>query len=140
MNVYIEVMEKLLAVYKCLCDETRLRILNLLQVSPLCVCHLQHILDVSQVNVSRHLAYLKKHGILETTRFQNWTIYTLPESPSPELDRNLACLQDVASTEKIFKEDRELLQKLLKMKDVRQILSEGGCTLPQHSTPKKTKR
>lgn len=126
-------MEKLLSVYKCLCDETRLRILNLLQVSPLCVCHLQHILNVSQVNVSRHLAYLKKHDLVETTRFQNWTIYTLPESPSPELAKNLACLQDLVSTEKVFKQDRKDLTKLLQAGDVRQILSEGGCIIPESS-------
>jgi ArsR family transcriptional regulator len=120
-----------------LCDETRLRILNLLQVSPLCVCHLQHILDVSQVNVSRHLAYLKNHDLVETTRFQNWTIYNLPASPCPELGRNLACLQDLAGTEKVFKADRKVLHNLLKAQDVRQILSEGGCVIPKLSTQKK---
>jgi predicted transcriptional regulator len=130
-------MEKLVSVYKCLCDETRLRIMNLLQVSPLCVCHLQHILEVSQVNVSRHLAYLKKYDLVETTRFQNWTIYNLPTSPSTELARNLACLQDLASTEVIFKQDRKALQNLLRAKDVRQILSEGGCVIPELTTLKK---
>ncbi len=129
--MYTDAMEKLLSVYKCLCDETRLRILNLLQVSPLCVCHLQHILDVSQVNVSRHLGYLKKHDLVETTRFQNWTIYTLPEKPSPELALNLACLQDLVGTEKVFKQDRKALQKLLKAGDLHQILSEGGCNIPE---------
>ncbi|WFB35531.1 metalloregulator ArsR/SmtB family transcription factor [Kiritimatiellota bacterium B12222] len=124
-------MEKLLAVYKCLCDETRLRILNLLQVSPLCVCHIQHVLDISQVNVSRHLAYLKKHDLVETTRVQNWTIYTLPQDPSPELALNLACLQDLVQTEEIFKQDRNNLSTLLDAEDVQQILSEGGCCIPQ---------
>ena len=36
---------KLIEVYKCLCDETRLRILHLLSHQPLCVCHFQEILD-----------------------------------------------------------------------------------------------
>lgn len=127
------IMEKLLSVYKCLCDETRLRILQLLQISPLCVCHIQHILDVSQVNTSRHLAYLKKHGLVETTRFQNWTIYSLPESRCPELDRNLACLQDLSGSEKQFIEDRKKLNLLLKTRDVQTLLTEVGCVIPSPS-------
>lgn len=129
-------MDKLLTVYKCMCDETRLRILNLLQQSPLCVCHIQHILEVSQVNVSRHLGVLRKAGLVETTRFQNWTIYSLPENPGPELHRNLACLQDLAATEKVFLKDNQALRRLLKAKDVREVLSEGGCDIPALSNLK----
>lgn len=126
-------MENLLQVYKCFCDETRLRILNLLLQSPLCVCHLQHLLGVSQVNTSRHLAILKKAGMVETTRHQNWMIYSLPASPTPELERNLACLQDLATTEPGFAQDSKKLQQLLKTRDVRELLADGGCSLP---TPK----
>ena len=127
-------MENLIQVYKCFCDETRLRILHLLTVSPLCVCHLQHILEVSQVNTSRHLGTLKKAGMVITTRHQNWMIYSLPETPSVELERNLACLQDLASTEQVFRQDRKKLDALLRAQDVRDVLSEGGCLLP---TPNK---
>jgi len=123
-------MENLIQVYKCFCDETRLRILHLLSISPLCVCHLQHILDVSQVNTSRHLGTLKKAGMVITTRHQNWMIYSLPEHPSVELERNLACLQDLAPTEQVFKQDRKKLDALLRAQDVRDVLSEGGCLLP----------
>jgi len=130
-------MEKLLAVYKCLCDETRLRILQLLHISPLCVCHIQHVLDISQVNASRHLAYLKKNGLVETTRFQNWTIYNLPESPCPELARNMACLQDLAGSEAQFIQDRRRVEQLLKARDVQALLAEGGCDIPSPTPSKK---
>lgn len=123
-------MEQLLQVYKCFCDETRLRILHLLTHSPLCVCHLQHLLDVSQVNTSRHLATLKKAGMVETSRHQNWIIYSLPAAPGPELERNLACLQDLATTEQVFHKDRNALTELLRAQDVREVLTEGGCLLP----------
>lgn len=123
-------MENLIQVYKCFCDETRLRILHLLTHSPLCVCHLQHLLDVSQVNTSRHLATLKKAGMVETSRHQNWIIYSLPASPGPELERNLACLQDLAGTEPVFRKDLTALHKLLRTQNVRDVLAEGGCLLP----------
>ncbi len=127
-------MEQLLTVYKCFCDETRLRILNLLQVSPLCVCHLQHLLEVSQVNVSRHLAYLRKHGMVETTRHQNWTIYAIPETASVELNRNLSCLQDLIQEEETFRKDRSALNDLLQERDVRDVLEGGGCSIPSSQT------
>jgi len=129
-------MDRLLQVYKCFCDETRLRILNLLRTSPLCVCHLQHVLDVSQVNVSRHLAYLRKHGLVHTTRHRNWTIYALPDTPPPELDLNLRCLQDLAVRESVFVNDTNALRDLLKARDVRELLSEGGCPLPASAVPR----
>lgn len=103
---------KLLAIYRCFCDETRLRILHLLSVKPLCVCHIQEILGESQVKVSKHLAYLKLQGMAEGRRYQNWMVYSLPRQKSRELEANLRCLQDCVGTEPIFKKDLKRLAKL----------------------------
>jgi len=103
---------KLIAIYRCLCDETRLRILNLLAIRPLCVCHLQEILGEPQVKISKHLAYLKVQGMAEGRRHQNWMIYSLPRKRSPELEINLKCLQDCVSTEPVFKKDLRALANL----------------------------
>lgn len=54
----------LVQIYECLCDQARLRILNALSGGPLCVCHLQEILGERQVKISKHLGYLKRHGIV----------------------------------------------------------------------------
>lgn len=123
-------MDNLIDVYKCLCDETRLRILHLLGVSPLCGCHLQPLLGISQVNISRHLGYLKRNGMVETTRYHNWTIYSLPKKPSRELSKNLACLQDLAGEMPVFKKDAGALQALLRDRDFQELLREGGCGIP----------
>lgn len=103
----------LIQIYECFCDETRLRIVNLLGQGPLCVCHLQELLDSSQVRISKHLAYLKTKGVLNAERHQNWMIYSLPAHPSAELEANLKCLQDCIQTNGIFKED---LRRLAAMK------------------------
>ncbi len=103
---------KLLAIYRCLCDETRLRILNLLSIKSLCVCHFQEILGAPQVKISKHLAYLKANGMVECHRYRNWMIYSLPKKKSPELRSNLQCLQDCVGTEQIFKKDLRALGKL----------------------------
>lgn len=102
----------LIRIYECLCDRTRLRILALLGDGPLCVCHIQEILGEPQVKVSKHLAYLKTRGLVVAERDANWIIYRLPAKPSRELKANLACLQDCASEEPVFKRDASKLAKL----------------------------
>lgn len=102
----------LIRIYECLCDRTRLRILALLGDGPLCVCHLQEILGEPQVKISKHLSYLKNRGLVEATREGNWIIYRLPKKPSHELRANLACLQDCASEEPVFRRDAGKLARL----------------------------
>jgi ArsR family transcriptional regulator len=121
---------KLIAIYKCLCDETRLRILGLLSESPLCVCHIQQILGKSQVVISQHLAYLRERKMAAGQRYQHWMIYSLPPCPPPELEANLKCLQDCIQTEPLFKKDRAKLKRLMGTKSARALLDEGCCAPP----------
>jgi ArsR family transcriptional regulator len=121
---------KMTAVYQCLCDETRLRILNLLAASPLCVCHLQQALGKAQVVISQHLAYLRERGMVDARRHRHWMIYSIPTPAPPALEINLKCLQDAVQTEPVFKRDRLRLNKLTGSKGVRELLAEGGCPLP----------
>ncbi|WP_438483368.1 ArsR/SmtB family transcription factor [Oleiharenicola lentus] len=104
----------LVQIYQCLCDETRLRILNLLHDGELCVCHFQEILGEPQVKISKHLAYLRARGMVEARREANWMIYSIPEKRSKELSANLACLQDCTSEHKTFIRDRQAKQKIKK--------------------------
>lgn len=94
-------------VYKCLCDELRLRILNLLQDGPLCVCHLVEILDCDQVKMSKQLRYMKELGMVEGERQAQWMVYRLADPEHPLLADNLKCLQDIAAGELSFREDLE---------------------------------
>jgi ArsR family transcriptional regulator, arsenate/arsenite/antimonite-responsive transcriptional repressor len=119
---------ELIQIYKCLCDETRLRILNLLNHSPLCVCHLQSILNKSQVVMSQHLGYLRKNGLVETRRHQTWIIYSLSNNPSPLLTSNLKCLQDCLHSMPSFKKD------LAKLKKIKLPVCESSLLRPQTKT------
>jgi ArsR family transcriptional regulator len=103
---------KLVRIYQCLCDPTRLRILNLLAGGPLCVCHIQEILGEPQVKVSKHLSYLKAHGMAESRREANWMVYSLPAKRTRELQANLACLQDCAREDGEFRRDAARLRNL----------------------------
>ena len=102
----------LIQIYQCLCDPTRLRILNLLTEGELCVCHFQEILGEPQVKVSKHLAYLRTRGLVLARKEANWVIYSLPTKPLRELSANLACLQDCVREDDVFRRDREKLRLL----------------------------
>jgi ArsR family transcriptional regulator len=70
--------------YKCLADEIRLKCLLLIaREDELCVCELQAALDESQPKISRHLAQLRKCGLLQDTRRGQWVHYSLhPDLPA----------------------------------------------------------
>lgn len=118
----------LVALYGCFCDRTRLRILNLLGQGPLCVCHIQDILDEPQVKVSKHLGYLKTHGLVTVRKVGNWRVYGLIAKPHRALAANLACLQDCAAEDKTFRRD---LVKLLALRAASENGAPGCCAPPQ---------
>ena len=102
----------LVTIYHGLGDATRLRILNLLREGPLCVCHIQEVLDEPQVKVSKHLGYLKSHGLVSVRRAAMWRIYSLFPKPHPVLAANLACLRDCTPEHATFRRDAKKLQAL----------------------------
>ncbi len=116
---------ELVQIYECFCDETRLRIINLIAQGPLCVCHVQELLGEPQVRISKHLAYLKTRGLVRAERYQNWMIYALPAKRTAELEANLRCLQDCVQTHAVFKRD---LQRLAKMRPKMEWLAELSTT------------
>ncbi|MBI5426295.1 MAG: winged helix-turn-helix transcriptional regulator [Opitutae bacterium] len=113
----------LLRIYDCLCDATRLRLLNLLAQQPLCVCHLEAALKLPQARISRHLAYLRRNGLVATSQQGPWRVYALVDPAPPALTANLGCLQDARATEPQFARDLERLAHLSTQIDC-------GCATP----------
>lgn len=118
---------ELVSIYECLCDLTRLRVLQILLQGPLCVCHFQEILGEPQVKISKHLGYLRTRGLVECRREGNWMIYSLPAKPPLELKANLACLQDCTRERRIFQKDLARLRKIQPAKAVAAIGARKGC-------------
>lgn len=103
-------MDNLIALGKAISDPTRLRILNALLQSDLCVCELVDALQVSQPNLSTHLQILKRHDIVLAEKRRTWIIYSVnPELAGPlrELFRGFPT-QDVR-----ISEDNERLEQRL---------------------------
>ena len=62
---------------RALADPIRLRILALLSVGEVCVCHIHEAMSVPQPTASRHLAYLRRAGLVETRKDGSWVHYSL---------------------------------------------------------------
>lgn len=81
------------ALFKGFADPTRLRVLNALAAGALCVCDLVDLLGIPQPAVSRHLAYLRRMGLVTATREWKFAHYRLAE-PRNAVHRNLvACVR-----------------------------------------------
>lgn len=73
-------MQKLLLIFKSLSEETRLRILKLLENGELCVCEITDALNMTQPNISFHLSLLKEAGLIKDRKNGRWIHYSLNES------------------------------------------------------------
>jgi ArsR family transcriptional regulator len=80
MGTRIDSLETL---FKALADRTRLRILGLLLDGEVCVCHIHESLGLPQPKTSRHLAYLRRAGLVETRKDGLWVHYRLAHMDDP---------------------------------------------------------
>jgi ArsR family transcriptional regulator len=78
-------LKKTTRLFKALSDETRLRILKMLEAKPLCVCEIQHVLKGSQPNVSHHLKTLYEAGLVDSQRDGLWIAYRIVDKPETPL-------------------------------------------------------
>jgi ArsR family transcriptional regulator, arsenate/arsenite/antimonite-responsive transcriptional repressor len=92
-------------IFRALSDRTRLRILNLLQDGEICVCHLVAVLDSPQPTVSRHLAYLRKAGLVVARKEGLWMHYRLAPVRNNCHKLLLNCLASHFQEEKCFGKD-----------------------------------
>jgi ArsR family transcriptional regulator len=76
-------LDVLTTVYAALADPTRLRILSLLKDGEVCVCHIHASLGVPQPTASRHLAYLRRAGLVAARRDGIWMHYSLAPQADP---------------------------------------------------------
>ncbi|HET9706108.1 MAG TPA: metalloregulator ArsR/SmtB family transcription factor [Vicinamibacterales bacterium] len=107
-------LEALTSVYAALADPTRLRILSLLGEGEVCVCHLHASLDVPQPTASRHLAYLRKSGLVAARRDGTWMHYRLAEITDPVVAAVVTTAVRALNHTSIKAKDEKRLQLALK--------------------------
>src|SRR5882757_8047064 len=75
-------MRDLSLFFAALADENRLRLLYLMKEGEICVCFLQGVLQTNQPKISRHLAYLKRAGLVAARKEGKWMHYCLKRQPT----------------------------------------------------------
>jgi ArsR family transcriptional regulator, arsenate/arsenite/antimonite-responsive transcriptional repressor len=129
--------DELESLFKALADKTRLRILALLGNNEVCVCHIHDSLGLPQPTVSRHLAYLRKSGLVAVRRDGVWMHYQVSRSLSPVLQgvvaAAVAALQQLPATS----QDRKQFQRSFGQLYVFDAPAGGACCAPraQESQP-----
>jgi len=89
--------------FRALSDPTRLNIIMLLAAGELCVCQIEAALGVHQAKISRHLAYLRKQGIVKARSQWKWKYYSLFK-PRDKFERGiLRCLRECLANDALFK-------------------------------------
>lgn len=100
--------------FRGLADANRLRILNLLFHGELCGCDIQYVLQLSQSNISRHLAYLKNSGLVLDRRAGYRVYYRLRDTVSADHKLLFEYLDRAFRREKMFAEDSKNLKNAIK--------------------------
>ena len=97
--------------FKALADATRLRILGLLLTGEVCVCHIHESLKIPQPKASRHLAYLRRSGLVETRREGLWIHYRLSAPLDPVVAAISEAVKHGLTHIDVVHRDAERLQK-----------------------------
>lgn len=98
--------------FRALADRTRLRLLNLMRTEEVCVCFFVEILKTHQPKISRHLAYLRKAGIVGARRDGPWMHYRIVEPQDPDAARVLRDTLAWLASDGEMQRDRERLLKV----------------------------
>jgi ArsR family transcriptional regulator len=97
--------------FKAFADETRLRILNLLAQRDCCVCEFQKLLRVPQPKISRHLACLRRSGLVTTRKCGKWVMYSLARPTNRTHASLLRCVRTCFSEIEFMKRDAAAVRR-----------------------------
>lgn len=130
-------IDELENLFKALADKTRLRILALLGNNEVCVCHLHDSLDLPQPTVSRHLAYLRKSGLVAARRDGVWMHYQVSRTLSPLVRDIVGAAVDALRQVPATNHDRKQFQRSFGQLYVLDTPAGGTCCAPraQESQP-----
>ena len=98
--------------FAALADRTRLRLINLMGADELCVCFFVEVLKTNQPKISRHLAYLRRAGLVSDRKDGKWVHYRVAEPSEPNAARVLREVLEWLKDDPEMRRDRERLVKV----------------------------
>jgi ArsR family transcriptional regulator len=120
------------AVFKALADSTRLRILGLLLSGEVCVCHIHEALRIPQPKTSRHLAYLRRTGLVTARRAGTWMHYQLADLPDPVMSALQQSVTHALQHQPTVRKDLDRLAKATGccVASIETTAAARGCCVP----------
>ena len=122
--------------FAALADNTRLRLLNLMQDTEVCVCFFVEVIGTNQPKISRHLAYLRKAGIVAARRDGIWAHYRITPPNNEHAAQVLRDIQEWLKSDKLMRKDRKQLANFCCA--LQPPKSIQGAPRPTRTTVKKT--
>ena len=98
--------------FKALADRTRLRVINLIGDDEVCVCFFVEALKTNQPKISRHLAYLRRAGLVSARREGKWMHYRLVEPPDLHAANIFREVRQMMSNNPEMQRDKERFTKI----------------------------
>ena len=98
--------------FAALADRTRLRLLNLIGDDEICVCFFPEVIGTNQPKISRHLAYLKRAGMVSARRDGKWMHYRITEPKNAQLAEVFGKIREMIKEDKQMQTDRKKLLKV----------------------------
>ena len=124
-------IDQLETAFKALADKTRLRILALLGNNEVCVCHIHDSLGLPQPTVSRHLAYLRRFGLVDVRRDGVWMHYRVSTSLEPVVQKVVNAAVDALVQVPTTAHDRKQFQRAFGQLYVINTQGGGSCCAPR---------
>jgi ArsR family transcriptional regulator len=98
--------------FRALADRTRLRLLSLMRDGEICVCFLVEVLKTNQPKISRHLAYLRRAGVVAARREGKWMHYRIVEPADPHAAKIFGEVRNWLASDPVLQRDRERMSKI----------------------------
>ncbi len=98
--------------FRALADRTRLRLINLMGEDEVCVCFFVEVLKTNQPKISRHLAYLRRAGVVSARREGKWIHYRIVEPDDPRAANIFREVRAWLANEPAMQSDRTRLKKI----------------------------
>lgn len=124
-------IDRLEHVFKALADRTRLRILALLGPNEVCVCHIHEALGLPQPTISRHLAYLRRTGLVSVRRDGVWMHYQISRSLDPAVRAVVDAATNALRPVTVTAQDRRRFDRSFAQLYVVGTASGGSCCAPR---------
>jgi ArsR family transcriptional regulator len=107
-------LNNVLPIIKALSDKNRIRIIQMLQHKPLCVCEITSVLGLATSTVSKHLLIMKEAGLINDKRIGRWITYNINSDMNEKIFPVVDAINKAISDDKLIVQDKEKIKNINK--------------------------